>query len=53
MQRFKEIEINDINDEEISHAAQIVSAIYHELGGNNKVAKGSALLERVQAVVTQ
>ena len=32
MQRFKEIEINDINDEEISHAAQIVSAIYHELG---------------------
>ena len=53
MQRFKEIEINDINDEEISHAAQIVSAIYHELGGNNKVAKGSVLLEKVQAVVTQ
>ena len=53
IQQFKEIDINDISDEEISHAAKIVSKIYHELGGNNKVAKGSTLLERVQKIVTQ
>ena len=53
IQQFKEIDINDISDEEISRAAKIVSKIYHELGGNNKVAKSSTLLERVQKIVTQ
>lgn len=53
IQRFKEIDLNDISDEEIGHAAQIVSTIYNELGGNNKVAKGSSLLEKVQEVVVQ
>lgn len=51
--RFKEIDINDISEDEIGHAAQIVSAIYHDLGGNNKVAKSSVLLEKVQAIVAQ
>lgn len=53
IQQFKEIDINSIKDEEISHAAQIVSTVYHKLGGNNKVAKGSALLEEVQVIVSQ
>lgn len=53
IQRFKEINLDDISDEEIGHAAQIVSTIYNELGGNNKVAKSSSLLERVQEVVVQ
>lgn len=51
--RFKEIDINDISDEEIGHATQVVSKIYHELGGNSKIAKGSSLLEKLQAVVAQ
>lgn len=53
IQRFKEIDLNDISDKEIGHAAQIVSTIYNKLGGNNKVAKGSSLLEKVQEVVAQ
>ena len=52
-QHFKEIDINTIDDEEINLAAQTVSTIYHELGGNNKVAKGSDLLDRIQTIVSK
>lgn len=51
MQRFKAIDINDISDEEIGRAAEIVSTNYHELGGNNKVAKGAMLLENLQSTI--
>ena len=53
LSQFKEIDINSISDEEISYAAKIVSAIYHELGGNNKVAKGSALLDKLQEEIAR
>ena len=52
-QHFKEIDINTIDDEEINLAAQTVSTIYHELGGNNKVAKGSDLLDQIQTIVSK
>ncbi len=48
VQRFKDIDIENIPDDEIEHAAQIVSTLYRRLGGNNKVAKGSELLELIQ-----
>lgn len=46
--QFKQIEVDSIDDDTIKEAAQTVLQLYHELGGNNKVAKGSELLERVQ-----
>lgn len=48
-QQFKNLSIDDISDEEIKYAAQEVSKLYTELGGNNKVAKSSDLLEKIQA----
>lgn len=48
-QKFKEMDMESISMDEISRAAQIVSTLYRELGGNNKVAKSSELLELIQA----
>lgn len=46
--QFKQLELDSVSDDTINEAAQTVLQIYHELGGNNKVAKGSELLDRVQ-----
>lgn len=46
--QFKELNIDTIDANTINEAAQTVLQLYHELGGNNKVAKGSNLLDRVR-----
>ena len=48
LDQFKQLELDSVDDDTINEAAQTVLQIYHELGGNNKVAKGSELLDRVQ-----
>lgn len=45
---FKAMNMEKIDDDKIDVAAKIVFDLYKELGGNNKVAKGSDLLERIQ-----
>lgn len=40
-----------IDETKISQAAQLVFKLYQELGGNNKVAKGSELLERIRTEI--
>ncbi|MEY8232992.1 AIPR family protein [Oscillospiraceae bacterium 50-16] len=46
--QFKEISVDAIDENMISEATQTILQMYHELGGNNKVAKGSELLDRIQ-----
>lgn len=48
---FKKIDIDRIDDEAIDVAARMTFELYQELGGNNKVAKGSDLLEQLQAKI--
>lgn len=48
---FKEMDMDKIDDDKIGLVAQMVVDLYRELGGNNKVAKGSDLLEQVQAKI--
>lgn len=50
--QFKQIEVDSVGDDTIKEAAQTVLQMYHELGGSNKVAKGSELLERIQNEIT-
>ena len=50
--QFKQLELDSVSDDTINEAAQTVLQIYHELGGSNKVAKGSELLDRVQKEIT-
>lgn len=50
---FKQIELDYVDDGAINEAAQTILQIYHELGGNNKVAKGSELLDRVRQELTK
>lgn len=45
---FKAMEMDKINDGKIGTAAQMIFELYKELGGNNKVAKSSDLLEKVK-----
>lgn len=52
-EQFKQIELDSVGDEAINEAAQTVLQIYHELGGNNKVAKGSELLNRIRQELTK
>lgn len=49
---FKELDVDAIDETLINEVAQTILKIYHELGGNNKVAKGSELLERIQGEIT-
>lgn len=46
---FKVIDMDKFDYSKIETAARMVYDLYKELGGNNKVAKGSELLENVQA----
>ena len=50
---FKKMDMDKINDEKMETAAKMVLDLYKELGGNNKVAKGSELLEKVQAKIAK
>lgn len=45
---FKAMEMDKIDDGKIGTAAQMIFELYKELGGNNKVAKSSDLLEKVK-----
>ena len=45
------MDMDKIDDDKIGAAAQMIFELYKELGGNNKVAKGSDLLERVQTKI--
>lgn len=45
---FKSLDMGIFDDASIERAAQLVLGLYQKLGGNNKVAKGSELLERLQ-----
>lgn len=48
---FKAINMDEIDDDKIGAAARMIFELYKKLGGNNKVAKGSDLLEQVQAKI--
>lgn len=48
---FKAMDMEKIDDDKIGMAARMIFELYQELGGNNKVAKGSDLLEQVQAKI--
>lgn len=45
---FKAMDIDKIDEDKIGAVTQKVVELYRELGGNNRVAKGSDLLEQVQ-----
>ena len=50
---FKALDMDAIDETKISLAAQLVFKLYQELGGNNKVAKGSELLERIRTEIVE
>lgn len=50
---FKALDMDAIDEIKISQAAQLVFKLYQELGGNNKVAKGSELLERIRTEIVE
>lgn len=50
-QDFKSMNVDVIDNEKIEAAAQMVFTLYKELGGNNKVAKGSELLEQIRTQI--
>ena len=50
---FKALDMDAIDETKISQAAQLVFKLYQELGGNNKVAKGSELLERIRTEIVE
>lgn len=50
---FKVLDMGIFDDASIERAAQLVFELYKELGGNNKVAKGSELLERIRMQVAE
>lgn len=50
-QAFKALDMDTLDDAKIVQAAQLVFTLYQELGGNNKVAKGSELLEQIRASI--
>lgn len=52
-QDFKVLDMGMLDDAKIAQAAQLVFGLYQELGGNNKVAKGSELLERIRAKISE
>lgn len=51
-QAFKALDMDTLDEAKISQAAQLVFRLYQELGGNNKVAKGSELLGQIRAEIT-
>lgn len=51
VEAFKELDMGSFDDTFIAQAAQLVFKLYQELGGNNKVAKGSELLERIRTSI--
>lgn len=52
-QVFKALDIDAIDEAKISQAARFVFRLYQELGENNKVAKGSELLERIRTEIVE
>ena len=52
-QAFKALDMGAFDEAKIAQAAELVNKLYEELGGNNKVAKGAELLERVRAKVAE
>lgn len=52
-QEFKALDMESLDDAKIAQAAQLVFGLYQELGGNNKVAKGSELLDRIRAKIAE
>lgn len=48
LKRFKELDPNCFNDEKIDAATRFVFSEYEALGGNNKVAKGPELIEKLR-----
>lgn len=51
--KFKELDANEIDDGLILETANVVITMYRELGGNNKVAKGNELLNKIKEQITQ
>lgn len=49
---FKELNENVFNNDSLAAAARIVFDLYKELGGNDKVAKGNVLLEKLRCKIT-
>ena len=47
-QKFADVNVQDLTDGSIDDAAQVCFDIYKELGGTDKVAKGSEMLEKVK-----
>jgi len=50
---FKALDMSTLDDTKIAQASQLVFKLYQELGGNNKVAKGPELLERIRIKITE
>lgn len=50
---FKALDMDSFNDASIARAAQLVFRLYQELGGNNRVAKGSEFLERIRTQIAE
>jgi hypothetical protein len=48
-QKFAAVNVEDLKNDLIDEAAQACFDIYKELGGTDKVAKGSEMLEKVKA----
>lgn len=53
LKKFKEMDPESINDEKIDSAASFVFSEYEALGGNNKVAKGPELIERLRGKIPE
>lgn len=50
---FKALDMSTLDDTKIAQASQLAFKLYQELGGNNKVAKGPELLERIRIKITE
>lgn len=53
MSSFNELEMDFFDEGKIGNAAQMVFKLYTELGGNNRVAKGSDLLEKLRTQIIE
>ncbi len=51
--KIQELNVNEISIEEIEFSIQTVKTIYEELGGNDKVAKGSKYTEEVRGKLNE